>query len=103
MILHTLFDLLAAASALTMTVVVYRWRLMDAGQKITLPEALQAYTEHGAFSQKQEVRKGRLIAGQLADVAVFSRNLFEASPDEILHDTRIDLTICDGKVAYQRV
>ena len=34
MILHTLFDLLAAASALTMTVVVYRWRLMDAGQKI---------------------------------------------------------------------
>jgi prolipoprotein diacylglyceryltransferase len=33
-ILHTLFDLLAAASALTMTVVVYRRRLTDAGQKI---------------------------------------------------------------------
>ena len=81
----------------------WKGTIMDAGQKITLPEALQAYTEHGAFSQKQEARKGRLVAGQLADVAVFSRNLFEASPDEILHDTRIDLTICDGKVAYQRV
>ncbi|WP_373503067.1 prolipoprotein diacylglyceryl transferase family protein [Aestuariivirga sp.] len=34
MIVHTLFDLLAAASALTMTVLVYRWRLADAGQKI---------------------------------------------------------------------
>jgi phosphatidylglycerol---prolipoprotein diacylglyceryl transferase len=34
MFIHTLFDLLAAASALTMTVVVYRWRLFDAGQRI---------------------------------------------------------------------
>lgn len=34
MILHTLFDLLAAVSALTMTVLVYRWRLSAAAQKI---------------------------------------------------------------------
>ncbi len=34
MLIHTLFDLLAAASALTMTFLVYRWRLADAGQKI---------------------------------------------------------------------
>ena len=34
MLIHTLFDLLAAASALTMTLFVYRWRLADAGQKI---------------------------------------------------------------------
>ena len=32
--IHTAFDLLAAASALTMTALVYRWRLADAGQKI---------------------------------------------------------------------
>ena len=32
---------------------------------------------------------------------VFSRNLFEASPDEILNDTRVDLTILDGKVVYR--
>jgi phosphatidylglycerol---prolipoprotein diacylglyceryl transferase len=33
-ILHTSFDLLAAASALCMTVLVYRWRLAEAGAKI---------------------------------------------------------------------
>lgn len=34
MLIHTLFDLLAALSSLTMTVLVYRWRLADAGQAI---------------------------------------------------------------------
>ena len=34
MLIHTIFDLLAAASALTMTFLVYRWRLTGAGQKI---------------------------------------------------------------------
>ena len=34
MFIHTLFDLLAAASALTMTFLVYRWRLAEAGEKI---------------------------------------------------------------------
>jgi phosphatidylglycerol:prolipoprotein diacylglycerol transferase len=33
-LIHTLFDLLSAASALAMTVTVYRWRLRAAGQKI---------------------------------------------------------------------
>ena len=34
MLIHTVFDLLAAAASLAMTVLVYRWRLHDAGQKI---------------------------------------------------------------------
>lgn len=34
MLIHTLFDVLAATSALAMTVFVYRWRLAGAGQKI---------------------------------------------------------------------
>lgn len=34
MLIHALFDLLAATSALAMTVFVYRWRLAGAGQKI---------------------------------------------------------------------
>ena len=62
---------------------------------------LQAYTEHGAFSQKQEARKGRLVPGQLADIAVFSRNLFEATPEQILDDTRVDITILGGRIVHQ--
>lgn len=79
----------------------WKGTVMDQRQRISLEEALEAYTESGAFSQKQEHRKGRLAPGQLADIAVFSRNLFEASPEEILNDTSVDLTIVDGRVAYR--
>jgi predicted amidohydrolase YtcJ len=75
---------------------------MDEGQRVSIEEALQAYTEFGAFSQKQESVKGRLAPGLLADVAVFSRNLLTADPAEILTDTRCDLTILGGEVVYER-
>ena len=76
--------------------------VMDASERVSIKQALQAYTEFGAFSQKQERRKGRLIPGQLADIAVFSRNLTTAAPDEILSDTRCDLTILGGEVVFDR-
>lgn len=80
----------------------WRGTVMDAGQRVSIEEALQAYTEYGAFSQKQENVKGKLAPGFLADVAVFSRDLLAASPEEILKDTRCDLTIRGGKIVYDR-
>ena len=80
----------------------WRGTVMDARQCVSIEEALQAYTEFGAFSQKEEHRKGRLVPGMLADVAVFSRNLLEATPAEIWKDTRCDLTILGGKVVFER-
>ncbi|HEV7338449.1 MAG TPA: amidohydrolase [Bosea sp. (in: a-proteobacteria)] len=80
----------------------WRGTVMDAGQRVSIEEALQAYTEYGAFSQKQETVKGKLAPGFLADVAVFSRDLLAASPDEILKDTRCDLTIRGGEIVYDR-
>ena len=46
--------------------------------------------------------RGKLMPGYLADVAVFSRNLLEATPEEILKDTFCDLTILNGKVVFER-
>jgi predicted amidohydrolase YtcJ len=80
----------------------WKGTVMDASEVLPIARALQAYTEFGAFSQKQENRKGRLVSGQLADVAVFSRNLLTASPDDILHGTHCDLTIRGGQVVYER-
>ncbi|MCV9938938.1 amidohydrolase [Boseaceae bacterium BT-24-1] len=80
----------------------WRGTVMDAGQRVSIEEALQAYTEYGAFSQKQEAVKGKLKPGFLADIAVFSRDLLAASPEAILKDTRCDLTIRGGKVVYER-
>jgi predicted amidohydrolase YtcJ len=80
----------------------WRGTVMDARECVSPEQALQAYTEYGAFSQKQEAVKGRLTPGQLADVAVFSRNLLTAEPEDILKDTRCDLTILAGKVVFER-
>ncbi len=81
----------------------WRGTVMDERQCVSIEEALQAYTEFGAFSQKQERVKGRLVPGMLADIAVFSRNLLAASPTEILNDTRCDLTILGGRVVFDRL
>lgn len=79
-----------------------RGTVLGPDQAIGLDEAITAYTEFGAFVNKAETRVGRLEPGMLADVAVFSRDLSAASPDEILHDTRCDLTLCGGKVVFDR-
>ena len=80
----------------------WKGTVMDATQRVSIEEALQAYTEFGAFSQKQEKVKGKLAPGFLADVAVFSRDLLTADPADILNDTRCDLTILGGEVVYER-
>lgn len=80
----------------------WRGTVMDERERVSIEEALQAYTEFGAFSQKMEGVKGRLAPGFLADIAVFSRDLLTASPEEILKDTRCDLTILGGEVVYDR-
>lgn len=80
----------------------WRGTVMDERQRVSIEEALQAYTEYGAFSQKQEQVKGKLKPGFLADIAVFSRDLLTATPEAILKDTRCDLTIRGGRIVYER-
>lgn len=81
----------------------WRGTTMDDRECVGIATALAAYTEEAAFSQKLEDVKGRLVPGHLADVAVFSRNLLTATPDEILRDTRCDMTIRGGRVVYDRL
>lgn len=80
----------------------FRGTLMDATERLGIEEALEAYTENGAWSQKLEASKGALRPGMLADVAVFSRDLLTASPRAILEDTRCDVTILGGRVVHER-
>ncbi|QAZ44589.1 amidohydrolase [Mesorhizobium sp. Pch-S] len=76
--------------------------VMDARERVTIEEALQVYTEYGAFSQKLESVKGKLTPGQVADIAVFSRNMLTAQPADILNDTHCVLTIRGGEVVFER-
>ena len=80
----------------------WKGTVMDARERVSIEEALQVYTEYGAFSQKLEHVKGRLVPGQAADIAVFSRNMLTAKPEEILNDTQCVMTLRGGEVVFER-
>lgn len=69
-------------------------------QRISLAQALQAYTFGAAYVENFEDRIGTLAAGKLADVVIMDRNLFEASPEEILVAKPL-CTFIDGKLVYE--
>ena len=68
-------------------------------QKITVGEALRAYTAGNAFATFDEQKRGALAPGYHADVVVVDRNLF-AIPAESLAAARVRVTIVGGKVVY---
>lgn len=69
-------------------------------QRISLQEALDAYTYGGAYSSFEERIKGKLQPGYLADFAVLSQNIFEVDPARIAA-TKVLLTVMDGRVVYE--
>jgi predicted amidohydrolase YtcJ len=69
-------------------------------QKISIAQAMKAYTSTGAYSSFEENLKGQIKEGQLADIIVFSDDLFSIDPMKI-HEVKIALTIFDGRILYQ--
>jgi hypothetical protein len=70
------------------------------GQKITVEEALAAYTRAGAFASFDERQKGTIAPGMLADLVVIDRDLRSIPPEEI-RDAKIVKTIVNGKLVYE--
>ncbi len=70
-------------------------------QKITIEQAVTAYTAGSAFAEFQEHDKGTLARGKLADLAVLSDDIF-AIPAAQLKDVKVLATIVGGKVVHQR-
>ncbi|MFJ7471329.1 amidohydrolase [Peribacillus frigoritolerans] len=69
-------------------------------QKLTLAEALQAYTYGSAYGCFREHELGTIEEGKLADLVVLDRNLFDIPEIEVLK-TKVELTMNDGKVVYK--
>jgi predicted amidohydrolase YtcJ len=80
-----------------------RHTMLGEDQKLSMEEAVHAYTYCGAYTQFAEQRVGRLVPGQFADVAVFSRDIFACTPEQLEHDTSCDLTILGGEVVFDRL
>jgi predicted amidohydrolase YtcJ len=72
-------------------------------QRLTIEEAIDAYTRAPAWASFEEDIKGTLGAGKLADIAVFDTNLIEVGNDDParLLDAKVLYTIVGGKVVYE--
>jgi predicted amidohydrolase YtcJ len=69
-------------------------------QKLTVAEAIEAYTLGSAYAEFQEKEKGSITAGKLADVILLSDDVFVIEPKAI-QDVTVELTVVGGRVVYQ--
>jgi predicted amidohydrolase YtcJ len=67
------------------------------GQRLSLPEAVWAYTMGPAIASGRQADSGSLSPGKLADIIVLDRNIFDQEPSE-MPLARVDMTIFSGKV-----
>ncbi|MEI4474012.1 amidohydrolase [Frigidibacter sp. MR17.24] len=74
-------------------------RVLGEGECMSVAEALHCYTYEAAYGVHDETRKGRLVPGQLADVAVFDTDFFSVAPERILEAGCV-MTLLGGKVVH---
>lgn len=80
----------------------WKGTVMDAREIVDIETALTVYTENGAWLAHEDGFKGRLQPGMVADIAIFSRDLLTATPEQILNDTACELTVLGGRVVFDR-
>jgi hypothetical protein len=71
------------------------------GQAMTREEALRSYTLGAAFAAFEELEKGSITPGKLADLVVLSRDIMTV-PEEQIPTAQVDVTILAGAVKYRR-
>lgn len=69
-------------------------------QKISLEEAIRAYTVGSAYAEFAEHVKGSLTPGKLADLVMLDRDIFKLHPAE-LDRVKVAMTMVDGKVVWE--
>jgi predicted amidohydrolase YtcJ len=81
-------------------------RRVETGQEVLPQEAVSAeralemYTTNAAYASFEENIKGTIAPGRLADMAVLSADPLKSAPERI-KDIKVEVTIIDGKVAWQ--
>ena len=72
----------------------------DPDQRLTLEECILGYTRDAAYTEFMEHEKGQVKEGFLADLVLFSHDLFEVPPQDIM-TARPVLTVVDGRVVFE--
>jgi len=72
-------------------------------QRLTIEEAIEAYTKNPAWATFEEDLKGTLSPGKLADIAIFDTNLVEAGHDNpsALLEAKVLYTFVGGRIVYE--
>ncbi|MFB0564515.1 MAG: amidohydrolase [Candidatus Aminicenantaceae bacterium] len=70
-------------------------------QRISVEDAIKAYTINNAYAAFEDNIRGSLEEGKLADITIFDRNLIDIPEDEILK-TEVIYTIIDGKIIFEK-
>ncbi|MGB8958586.1 MAG: amidohydrolase family protein, partial [Candidatus Aminicenantales bacterium] len=68
-------------------------------EKVSVEEAVRAYTVNGAWAEFAEAAKGSIEAGKLADLVVLDRDIFAVPPEEIGR-AKVRMTVLDGRIIY---
>ena len=69
-------------------------------QRITMDQAIAAYTTGSAFAEFEEKEKGKIVAGMLADFTVLDRDVTASSAEKVL-GTKVLRTVVGGKTVYE--
>jgi predicted amidohydrolase YtcJ len=70
-------------------------------ERITVAEAVDAYTRWPAYAAGEENYRGTITPGKVADLVLLEEDIFDIDPMGIL-DTPVVMTVLDGKVVYRR-
>jgi predicted amidohydrolase YtcJ len=70
-------------------------------EAISVKEALRLYTTNAAYSGFEEKVKGSIEPGKLADLIVIDQDILTI-PENQIKDIKVDMTVLDGKIVYQR-
>jgi predicted amidohydrolase YtcJ len=71
-------------------------------QRITVIEAIEAYTMGSAFAAFQEKDRGSISIGKLADFVVLSRDILDPKERDQIESTKVLKTVVGGKVVFER-
>jgi predicted amidohydrolase YtcJ len=73
-----------------------------AGERITVQQAVEAYTRTSAYAAGVESSRGTVEVGKLADLVVLSRDILAPGERDHIAETKVDLTIVGGRVVFER-
>lgn len=71
-------------------------------QKLSVADAIEAYTMGSAYAEFQEKEKGSITPGKLADMVLLSDDIFSIYPERI-RNVKVVLTVVGGKVVSDTV